>query len=124
GSQNAKSLQFRDPSPSSRLLMTAPHPPFGHLLPACGEKGNKSRCSYMLPRAPHAVRGWREAPGEGRSLRSRSAHRAVGRLRMTEGGSYGSATLTSARRDRLPVEFPRRRIRAGVPESRSLRLVT
>src|SRR5205823_7672708 len=28
------------PGPSLPLLMNAPHPPFGHLLPASGEKGN------------------------------------------------------------------------------------
>ena len=39
----------------------SPHPPFGHLLPASGEKGNGG----VLPLAPLAGRGWREAPGEG-----------------------------------------------------------
>ena len=44
-----------------------PHPPFGHLLPACGEKGDKSSVYFPLPLASLAGRGWREAPGEGRS---------------------------------------------------------
>jgi len=57
-----------------------PHPPFGHLLPASGEKGNGEwagsattslqvvrRATSSLPLAPLAGRGWREAPGEGSS---------------------------------------------------------
>ena len=44
------------------LAMTPPHPPFGHLLPARGEKGNEHP---PLRLAPRAGRGWREAPGEG-----------------------------------------------------------
>ena len=53
----------------------APHPPFGHLLPASGAKGNGGWASLplagakghrpSLPLAPLAGRGWREAPGEG-----------------------------------------------------------
>jgi hypothetical protein len=33
----------------------APHPPFGHLLPALGEKGNSGRVAL----SPRAGRGWR-----------------------------------------------------------------
>jgi hypothetical protein len=40
--------------------VTTPHPAFGHLLPASGEKGH-----HALPLAPLAGRGWRGAPGEG-----------------------------------------------------------
>ena len=54
--------QWGDEGPS--IICAArrtPHPPFGHLLPASGEKGNHP----PLPLAPLAGRGWREAPGEG-----------------------------------------------------------
>jgi len=50
--------------------MTAPHPAFGHLLPARGEKGYLPRIALFCCPSPRAAgRGWREAPGEGRRRR-------------------------------------------------------
>src|SRR5438132_6627592 len=44
------------------IALWAPHPTFGHLLPASGAKDFDRRS----PSPREAGRGWREAPGEGR----------------------------------------------------------
>ena len=76
------------------LSRRPPHPPFGHLLPARGEKGDG-----WWPLAPLAGRGWREAPGEGPCYRSdASACRAVAMSAAYRSGGAVSANRCNARR--------------------------
>jgi len=71
------------------MIARAPHPPFGHLLPASGEKGN----ARELPVAPRSARNGGEfAPRSAHNagelpLAPRSGERvAEGRVRGRDGG--------------------------------------
>ncbi len=75
--RGCRALDFPCEHPESSRTETAPHPPCGHLLPACGEKGTCRRRAFPL--APQAGRGWRVAPGEGLSRNSLALHRKSSR---------------------------------------------
>ena len=96
------------PSRHVRLGLTPPHPPFGHLLPASGEKGNhQTRCPS--PRlwgeggAQRRVRGRASSP-------SASAHCAVQSLPMT---LMSSLSRTPAKLVQRAEGFANQRSRPG-----------